>query len=35
MVVELPNTPYSAAATARLENPAAGASITCLGCHTK
>ena len=35
MVVELPNTPYSAAATARLENPAASARITCLGCHTK
>jgi len=35
MVAELPNTPYSAAATARLENPATGVRITCLGCHTK
>jgi hypothetical protein len=35
MVAELPDTPYSAAASARLENPAAGARITCLGCHTK
>jgi hypothetical protein len=35
MVVELPNTPYSAAATARLENPTTGARITCLSCHTK
>jgi tetratricopeptide (TPR) repeat protein len=35
MVAELPNTPYSVAATARLANPAAGARITCLGCHTK
>jgi hypothetical protein len=35
MVAELPNTPYSAAATARLENPATGVRITCLGCHSK
>jgi tetratricopeptide (TPR) repeat protein len=35
MVAELPDTPYAAAATARLENPATGARITCLGCHTK
>jgi tetratricopeptide (TPR) repeat protein len=35
MVAELTDTPYSAAAMARLENPAAGARITCLGCHTK
>jgi tetratricopeptide (TPR) repeat protein len=35
MVAELPDTPYSAAATARLDNPGTNARITCLGCHVK
>jgi hypothetical protein len=35
MVAELPDTPYSAAATARLDNPGENSRITCLGCHTK
>ena len=35
IIAELPDTPYSAAAKARLENPSAMARITCLGCHTK
>jgi len=35
MVAELPDTPYSAAAKARLDNPSATSRITCLGCHTK
>jgi len=35
MVAELPDTPYSAAAKARLDDPSATSQITCLGCHTK
>ena len=35
MIAELPDTPYSAAAQARLDNPGANSQITCLGCHTK
>ena len=35
MVAELPDTPYAAAATARLADPGTNARITCLGCHTK
>jgi len=35
MIAELPDTPYSAAAQARLDNPGAMSRITCLGCHTK
>ena len=35
MVADLPDTPYSAAAKARLDNPSAMSQITCLGCHTK
>jgi tetratricopeptide (TPR) repeat protein len=35
IVAELPDTPYAAAATARLANPGTNARITCLGCHTK
>ena len=35
MVAELPDTAYSEAAMARLENSTTGARITCLGCHTK
>jgi hypothetical protein len=33
MIVELPNTSYSANATVRRADPAAGTALTCLGCH--
>jgi tetratricopeptide (TPR) repeat protein len=35
IIADLPHTPYSAAAKARLDNPSAMSRITCLGCHTK
>jgi tetratricopeptide (TPR) repeat protein len=35
MIAELPDTPYSVAAKARLDTPSARSQITCLGCHTK
>ena len=35
MIAELPNTPYAAAASARLADPGSNSRITCLGCHTK
>ena len=35
IVAELPDTPYAAAAGARLADAGAAARITCLGCHTK
>jgi len=35
IIADLPDTPYSAAAKARLDNPSAMSRITCLGCHTK
>jgi tetratricopeptide (TPR) repeat protein len=35
MVAELPDTPYAAAAAARLDDPGAASRITCLSCHVK
>jgi tetratricopeptide (TPR) repeat protein len=35
IIAELPDTPYSVAAKARLDNPGANSQITCLGCHTR